>query len=239
MDTQVEMKKVTINGEFEIILPKHRADRPEWYTEKGWEKARLQSMHTNLGDGDTIFYVGSEEGEMPALCQMWGARVVMFEPNDLVWPNAAVIWSANKLKAPLAVISGFAANETSEQVPVIRDGFPESARGKVISDHGFKELAFPGSIPMIKIDDLVESQPNMQPSALSIDVEGSEWEVLQGAQKTIESLKPKIWLSVHPEFMFDKYKKYSYEVRQWITDRGYVEHYLDYQHEAHFYYAPN
>jgi hypothetical protein len=26
-----EMIKAMVNGEFEIILPKHRADRPEWY----------------------------------------------------------------------------------------------------------------------------------------------------------------------------------------------------------------
>jgi len=33
-----KMIKATINGEFEIILPKHRADRPEWYTEKVGKK---------------------------------------------------------------------------------------------------------------------------------------------------------------------------------------------------------
>jgi hypothetical protein len=37
-----EMIKVVVNGEFEIILPKHRADRPDWYQEHGWEKPRLK-----------------------------------------------------------------------------------------------------------------------------------------------------------------------------------------------------
>ena len=31
-----EMINAKLNNEFEMILPKHRADRPEWYTEKGW-----------------------------------------------------------------------------------------------------------------------------------------------------------------------------------------------------------
>ena len=31
-------------------------------------------MHNNIGKGDVVYYVGAEEGEMPALCQMWGQR---------------------------------------------------------------------------------------------------------------------------------------------------------------------
>lgn len=229
------MVKTKINGEYEIILPKHRADRPEWYTEKGWEKKRLASMHSNLGPGDTIFYVGSEEGEMPALCQMWGAKVVMFEPNDLVWPNTKAIYDANHLELPLAVFSGFACNHTSEKVPVILGGWPESAHGEVIHNHGFKEVEDNIDLPEVKIDDLVE-QVGIIPTALTMDVEGSEWEVLQGAEEVITKYKPKIWLSLHPEFLFRKHDKYSYEVRRWIIDKGYTEELLDYQHEAHFYY---
>lgn len=236
------MKKVKINGEFEIVLPEHRADRPEWYTDKGWEKARLSSMHEKLQTPfapgakiEVIFYIGSEEGEMPALCQMWGAQVVMFEPNDLVWPNTKAIWEANGLRPPLATFSGFASNQTSAQSPLILSGFPDSANGPVIHDHGFKELVDAGDIPQIKIDDLVEQQ-GIVPTALSIDVEGSEWEVLQGAEKTLRTYHPKIWLSLHPEFLFRMYEKYSYEVRRWLIDMGYTETLLDYQHEAHLYY---
>ena len=44
-----EMVSAKLNGKFDIILPKHRADRPEWYTEKGWERNRLDSMYENIG----------------------------------------------------------------------------------------------------------------------------------------------------------------------------------------------
>lgn len=230
------MIKAKLNGEFEIILPKHRADRPEWYTDKGWEKKRLQSMHENLGKGDVIYYVGAEEGEMCALCQMWGAKVVMFEPNDKVWPNIKAIWEANKLELPLAVFSGFAANKTTPNAPLIVKGFPDSANGEVIHDHGFKELHDAGNIPQVKIDDLVELKEVFPPTALTMDVEGAEWEVLQGAEETIKKYHPKIWLSLHPEFLFRIYGKYSYEVRRWLIDMGYKETLLDYQHEAHFFY---
>lgn len=224
-----------LNGQFEMYLPKHRADRPEWHSPKGWEKKRLQSMHQHLGEGDTIFYVGSEEGEMPALCQMWGAKVVMFEPNDKVWANTLAIWEANELEMPLATFPGFAANYTSPQAPLILGGFPEAANGAIIPDHAFKELIDPADIPQVKIDDLV-FQHGIIPTALTMDVEGSEWEVLQGAEEILRRYKPKIWLSLHPEFLFRMFNKYSYEVRRWLIDMGYKEELLDYQHEAHFYY---
>ena len=51
------MVKVIINGEFEIVLPKHRADRPDWYQPHGWEKPRLKSMHENIGKGDVVYYL--------------------------------------------------------------------------------------------------------------------------------------------------------------------------------------
>ena len=34
------MKKVVVNGRWEIELPIHRADREEWYTLEGWEKKK-------------------------------------------------------------------------------------------------------------------------------------------------------------------------------------------------------
>jgi hypothetical protein len=99
-----EMVEALLNGSYRIILPKHRADRPEWYTEKGWERARLaalkEAIQTKYFYDPTIYYVGAEEGEMPALCQMWGAKVVMFEPNPLVWPNIRAVWEANQLPRP-------------------------------------------------------------------------------------------------------------------------------------------
>jgi len=108
-----EMVEAVLNGEFKIILPKHRADRPEWYTDKGWEQARLKHMSQTTKDHDWVYYVGAEEGEMCALLKMWGANIIMFEPNDRVWPNIKAIWEANNLDMSDIVIPGFAANKTS------------------------------------------------------------------------------------------------------------------------------
>lgn len=231
------MVKCLLNGQYEIVLPKHRADRPEWYTKTGWEQKRLSSMWQHLGEGDIVYYVGSEEGEMPALCQIWGAKVVLFEPNDKVWANTKAIWDANSLPAPLATFQGFAANQTSPKTPVILEGFPKSSEGEIIPDHAFRELNHPGDIPMLKIDDLVSSELVVAPTAICLDVEGAEFEVLRGAEKTLRDLHPKIWLSLHPEFLHEQYNEWGAELRKWLTDMGYKEELLDYPlHEVHLYY---
>jgi FkbM family methyltransferase len=232
----IEMIKAMINGEFEIIIPKHRADRPEWYQESGWEKARLKSMHENIKPGDVVYYIGAEEGEMPALCKMWGADVVLFEPNPKVWSHMPAIWQANNLGLPTATVPCFASNITDAKARVYLLEFPPEADQEIEAAHGFKELHTESeTYGQIKIDDY-EKFGIKPPTCISIDVEGSEWQVLRGAEETLKALRPKIWLSGHPEFMFSNWNEYLGDLRNWIKGIGYSETLLAYDHEVHFYY---
>jgi FkbM family methyltransferase len=229
-----EMVKAKLNGKYEIILPKHRAERPEWYTDAGWERARLDHMHSTTRKGDVVLYVGAEEGEMCGLLALWGAKVVMFEPNERVLPNIKAIWKANHLPDPV-IFAGFASSEDVGNPRTVIHTAMNLITGEIIGDHGFKELCDPGEIPQIRIDTYVE-KTGAKPDMITMDVEGSEWEVLQGAEMTLRTFKPRIYLSLHPEFLINQYNKYSYEVRRWIIDLGYKETLLDYQHEVHLYY---
>lgn len=234
----VKMVPCVLNGEFEIIIPEHRANRPDWYTEEGWEKPRLQSMHEHIGKDDIVYYVGAEEGEMPALCQMWGADVVLFEPNPKVWSNTKAIWEANKLKTP-HTFQGFCSNVSRivDQKNGFHLGFPDCANSEIEAAHGFKELYIEANnYNQCKIDDIVALYK--PPTVITFDCEGSDWEVMKGAEQTLRTYKPKIWASIHPEFMFHQFGQYSSDFRNWIKDIGYTETILDYKHELHCYYEP-
>lgn len=237
-----KMVEVSINGKWKLKLPEYRAARPEWYTEEGWEKKRLEAMSKNIGKGDIVYYVGSEEGEMPALCVLWGADIVMFEPNQKVWPSVKAIWDANKLKKPLGIFTGFASNSTEETPEHLdfevgeKDGWPLVAYGELRGDHGFRQLYLESdAVPQIKIDDYV-ARTGYIPTVISFDCEGSDWEVMKGAENTVRKYMPKIFGSIHPEFMFDQFGQYSRDFRNWLIGFGYKETILDYQHELHVLY---
>lgn len=227
----MSMKTCKINKRWDIILPDYRADRPEWSSDEGWEKARIDSMHWGLSKDDTLLYIGAEEGDITGLCAMWCKEVIFVEPNARVLPNIKAIWEANNLPTP-RWFAGFAANETTPGAKLTK-GF-DSVDGEMIKDHGFSELHVSTDLPKIKIDDM-----GVIPTAITLDVEGSEFEVLKGAEQTLRNHRPKIWLSLHPEFLFNYWGVYSHDLRNWIKDLGYKETLLDYQHEVHLYYEKN
>lgn len=245
------MVETLINGNWKIVLPAHRAERTEYHSKKGWERERLDSMHEHIGKGDVVYYVGTELGEMAALCQIWGAEVVNFEPNSSAWPTIKRIWDANELSKPLANFAGFASNKHQPKPPKAdkalfkgmgwrnnREGWPNFVDGDVIEAHGFSELYQEGDgLPQYKIDTLVE-EGLKPPTVLTMDVEGSECQVLWGSEKTIVKYKPIIWMSWHPEFQFHQFNVYTRDMRNWIIDRGYREEYLAYDHEIHMVYFP-
>lgn len=244
----IKLVKAKLNQRWELILPEHRADRPEWKELDGWEGPRLLSMSKNIGKGDVVYYVGAELGEMSALCAKWGADTVLFEPNYKSWPSIKQTYEANKLKEPLFNFLGFASNKTQLEPTKpdtalnlkfgnTEDGWPECSKGDIEPAHGFSELVNEADgLPQIKIDDLIDRiKP---PTVITFDCEGSDWEVLKGAEETLKKYKPIIYASIHPEFMFAQFGEYSGDFRNWIKDFGYEERYLDYMHECHFVYWP-
>lgn len=231
-----KMIECVLNGRYKIVLPQHRAERPEWYNASGWEKARLDAMHDRINNKSVVYYVGSEEGDMPALCQLWGAKMVLFEPNPKVWSNTKAIWKANKLESPMT-FQGFCSTETRiiDSKNWLQKGFPVCADDEIIAAHGFKELDKEAdSYNQIRIDDVVKQY--LPPTMITIDVEGAEGHVLRGAINTLKDHKPTIVLSLHPEFLITQYKEWGAELRGWIKDLGYRETLLDYQHEVHLLY---
>lgn len=234
------MRETLINGQWKLILPDHRADRPEWVT--GWEPERISSMCDLLTHEDVLYDIGTEEGDMSGLFSRWVDDIVIVEPNPRVWPNIRAIWEANDLKTPLGIFVGFAGRETRISQAwydehVQHDGWPECAYGPLIGDHGFLNITERPEVSMWSIDDIAQIT-GRPPTAITVDVEGSEWEVMRGAEQTLLNNRPLVWLSVHPEFMFFHYQEYEADLHKWMADRGYKKVHLAMDHEHHWLYVP-
>lgn len=229
------MIDTVINGSWTLKLPHHRAVRPEWVT--GWEVERIASMHDHLGDGGhTVYDVGAEEGDLPALWASWGNDVALFEPNARVWPNPKAIFDANGL-TPLATFPGFAADHDGprdiEHLGT-RDGqlWPVSANGPLIGDHGFCNLCERPDIPRLTIDTVADIIG--PPTACTLDVEGAELRVLLGAERVLRENRPLVWVSVHPQFMWDTHQDTPEQLFEYMAKLDYVAEHLATDHEEHW-----
>lgn len=235
----VPMIDTTINGRWSLLLPEHRAARPEWVT--GWEVERIASMYDHLGDGGhTVYDVGAEEGDLPALWASWGNDVALFEPNVRVWPNPRAIFEGNGL-TPLATFPGFAADHDGDR-DIEHLGtrstqlWPTSSLGPLIGNHGFCNLCERPDIPRVKIDTVADVIG--PPNACTLDVEGAELRVLLGAERVLTEHRPLVWVSVHPQFMMDTHRDTPDELFAYMTRLDYVAEHLATDHEEHWLFSP-
>lgn len=227
-----DMIETVINGRWNLLLPEHRAKRPEWAT--GWEPERLDAMYREISESKKRPYkvidVGAEEGDMSAILSMDHVDMLLIEPNEKAWPNIRAIFEANGRKVP-RTFYGFAA-ATGTLSPSISNDWPSCSTGAIDPEHGFSHLAENSpTIPRIRIDEL-----NFEPDMITIDVEGSEWEVLKGAEQTLRTKKPVLFMSVHPEFMFNNHSQYEGDMHAWLRSIGYTGKHLAYDHEHHWEY---
>lgn len=234
----MQIVETKYNGTYPIKMPEQRAEALALNGATGWEKQRIDSMHKTIKKGDVVYYVGAEQGDIPALLATWGAQLVIVEASDLMWGNIKTMFECNDVK-PLEIFRGFASNKTTG-TPNRQErlDFYDTIESGWKKDPGFYELHASKNVKETKIDDLVASG-TPPPDMITMDVEGSEFEVLKGAEQTIKKHKPDIYLSLHPEFLIMYWNKYSREVRNWIMDRGYSEKLLAYEHEVHLYYEAN
>lgn len=233
-----------INDRWTLLLPEHRASRPEWPT---WEKERLAAMHDVIRPGDVVIDVGAEEGDLPGLWASWGARVVLFEPNPLVWPNIRAVWEANGFPAPAGWFVGF-ASDCIDLDPAGCDvddkpvrGWPRCAYGPVIGDHGFRHLAQEADrTPQVTLDHWCRENA-VTPDVITIDVEGSELRVLHGAARVLTEHRPVVFVSVHTDevWMDENYGSVdAADVDEWMAGLGYRSVFLALDHERHVMYLP-
>jgi len=99
-----------------------------------------------------------------------------------------------------------------------------------------QSLAIPGQDSRLMLSiDMIANLFNIQPEVMKIDVEGAEYDVLNGAYDTIINFKPIIFVEIHPKFM-QMYNANVTNITNFVNSIGYtvldlnlniVDNYLD------------
>lgn len=239
------MRDVLINGRWRIRLPEWRVVRYLEFGSEGWEKARLASMFLNLTPTDVLLDIGMESGDLTALFARWvhEGGVMVVEPNPVAWPNARATFEENTIPDPIAHWVGFASDVTDTPVGAdIKEpfgtGWPDCSIGPLISDHGFRHLAEEtDTTPQITVDEFCQ-RAGVWPTAVTMDVEGAELQVLKGAHQLLVEHRPLVWLSIHEQFLRHHFRQRTEDVLSFLEGYGYRLLHLADDHESHWMASP-
>lgn len=229
----IDFKETLINYKWKLNLLDFRADIPSW---PFWEKERLSAMYDAIRLGDTILDIGAEQGDMSALFLKWAGKkgkMILVEPSPGFWPNMKATFEANDLK-PYQCFQVLVSNVADSDIIPLPGSWPTAADGEVSNDVGFSHLTEKPRIPVITIDSMKLPKVDI----ITMDIEGSEYEALQGAYETIMRDKPMLFISVHPEFMWKAHHHSPDDLHVMLDNWGYDATYLAFDHEQHYMYKP-
>jgi FkbM family methyltransferase len=223
----------------ELYVPDNVAEWDAVAQDSPWEKVRFDSMLTNLTYGDVLYDVGSEHGWMSAIYAqtVGGENMVLVEPSPDFWPNIRGCWSWNGLGVPLATADAFCSAKT-QRPRLHMAAWPDSSEGPECPAMAYRHLNnHTEMVPTVTIDWL-SKKTGIPPKGITIDVEGAELGVLQGAKYVLENDRPNVWVSIHPDLMIKDFGTTPEEIYAYMEGLGYRRKHLGNDHEQHNYFWP-
>lgn len=245
------MTKLAINNVKGWGLDLPESPYNEWvgnmkYHGNQWEMIRLKKMEKFVKDtikqkgNCVVMYIGAYKGDMACLMSKWGAELIIMESTPAFWTIIEETYKLNPdVKKPIGFWSGLVGRKSEGEVADLTK-WP-TRKAEYIEGHvGFTHLAESindhDNFPTITIDDYIKITGTV-PDLITMDVEGSELEILYGGVDTIINHNCAYMLSVHPEFMFHNHGTYERELHDLLRNNKYIGEWLDYDHEHHWWYV--
>jgi FkbM family methyltransferase len=162
---------------------------------KGSHEPWMQDLlKSQLRAGDCYYDLGAHSGffALIAGCQVGPSGAVLAVEPD---PNNAKTLRLNVARNDLAQVAVLQAAVWSSSSQVNFEPASDSTQGRV-SSNGHGRSASIG-VPAVSLDDMVFSEGRRPPDLIKMDVEGAEWEALQGARRLLTEVTPKLLCEVH------------------------------------------
>ena len=214
---------VTINGEVVRIDPA--------FASIGWETVEPECYRTFIDavppDG-LVFDIGSHIGTYSILCARKLAsngRVVAFEPTNVTREYLVKHLAWNGVTDRVTVRASCCSDKPGTAKFYVKIGDAE-AQNSLRPDERFDVV----EVEATTID-AEAAKVGRTPDLIKIDVEGGEWDVLQGAEATLTKRRPLILLSVHPDRLPESVTEES--ILERLHGLGYKTRILGRDHEVH------
>lgn len=197
-----------------------------------WENIEVESYRAfaaNVQTGSVVFDVGAHIGTYTIIAvQNAGTRgrVIAYEPNASAreYLIMHLLWNNSMAQTTVRDICCGAETGTSDFFH--KPGQAEGTSG-LIPVEGFSRSA-----ALISTLDQEVTSLGLVPNVIKIDVEGTEWDVLKGAEDILRRHRPVLFLSLHPGALATRNESAD-EVMDWLEQRGYVYEVIAVDHEVH------
>ena len=168
---------------------------------KHGEIIRCPTMYDNPsfvpGSGSVVFDIGAQYGDFSLL---WEKR------------NHAIVYAFEALHENYAEMQrDFALNKSSIHSILGFVGNGNAVEFENTGSMATKKESLNPHISTMRIDDFVDSS-SVIPDFVKIDVEGFEYEVLEGMTETLQKFKPKIIMETHSSELRRKCDEFLHEV---------------------------
>lgn len=169
------------------------------YFRPDYEKANFDFMKRHVHPGNIVLDVGAHIGLFSiAAAKLVGAtgRVYCFEPTGQTFKILKQTISINRQQNITPIKA--AVGSYSGKIQFFTSMLPGDNSNSIVSYKTDRELS--GSkVDIVSVDDFMKEYKLGSVHFLKIDVEGAEFEVLQGAVSTLNKMHPVIILAIHPE----------------------------------------
>lgn len=186
--------------------------------EGSWEPWITRALTAALRPRDVFFDIGANVGCISLeIAHKTGVSVFSFEPQPRLARMIAISAKLNGLEK-LTVFSA-AVGERSGRVMLNIPAHSVHASLAPTSGHS---LAV--EVPMVTLDELVESQRLPPPNVIKVDVEGAEFQVLRGARRILQAYAP--ILLVEANYNSQRFDYTRESILHWVAQQADYEFFL-------------
>jgi FkbM family methyltransferase len=191
----------------------------------GFEPRTLRRYQELIADGFVVLDVGANIGAhtLP-LAQLVGpsGRVIAFEPTEYAFDKLLKNVSLNPgLSGRISANQTLLGRSTNDELPgAIYSSWPLENASDLHSDHQGRLKSTSGA-DVQTVDRYVERCGLDRLDFIKLDVDGHEYEVLQGARATLERFRPGIVLELAPYVYSEKPAEFD-GLLELLWDRGYL-----------------
>ena len=200
----------------------------EVYLFGGYDVDRIRLFIDACPDRGLVLDIGANVGNHSVLFAQSFAAVEAFEPNEALWPQFEA--NAELNRAGNIRLHRVGLSDRREELPLYTVGSQYHGLGTLIGDYAYGRPLEPTSIARIEVLD--EFLPDLRPSAVKIDVQGFEPNVLKGMQHILRESRPIVWTEVGQGTLgvlktFEEVQSlFPYPIRMeaFVTTRGMLRH---------------